>query len=111
MPQEQWEDNCKICKKSFKKSQRTQKYCSQPCSYKAIDLKLKKRKQGCKMVRCIACNGKGKVKRTVRSVLSEEQKKKILNLYRQGYGIREIQRQLTIPHPYSVSYYIKTCNQ
>ncbi len=63
------------------------------------------------MFKCIACNGKGKVKRIVRSVLSDSQKKEILNLYRKGLGIREIQRQVKIKHPYTVSYYIKTCNQ
>lgn len=65
----------------------------------------------CSMFKCIACNGKGKVKRIVRSVLSDSQKKEILNLYRKGLGIREIQRQVKIKHPYTVSYYIKTCNQ
>lgn len=102
--------DCGICKKEFKQEQKTQKYCSTKCAYKAIDLKVSARNQKCSMVRCIACNGKGKVKRIVRSVLSEKQKKEILSLYRKGYGIREIQREAGIKHPYTVSYYIKTCN-
>jgi transposase-like protein len=64
-----------------------------------------------KEVRCIACNGKGKVKRIVRSSITEKQKNEILKLYRKGLGIREIQRTLKIKNPYSVSYYIKTANQ
>lgn len=102
---------CKICKKEFQEQQKTNKYCSNKCAYKAIDEKRVAKSKKCSMVRCIACNGVGKVKRIVRSVLSENQKKQILLLYRKGYGIREIQRELEISHPYTVSYYIKTCNQ
>ncbi len=103
-------EKCEICKIQFKKEQSTEKYCSTKCAYKAIDLKISERNQKCSMVRCIACNGKGKVKRIVRSVLSDKQKKEILSLYRKGYGIREIQREVGVKHPYTVSYYIKTCN-
>jgi transposase-like protein len=69
------------------------------------------KKKTCSEVKCIACNGKGKVKRIVRNVLSDKQKNNILSLYRKGYGIREIQRELKISHPYTVTYYIKTCNK
>ena len=88
---------CKICKKEFQEQQKTNKYCSNKCAYKAIDEKR-------------VAKSKGKVKRIVRLVISENQKKQILSLYRKGYGIREIQRALEIKHPYTVSYYIKTCN-
>ena len=63
-----------------------------------------------RIVKCIACCGKGKVKRIIRDKISEKQKKEILKLYRKGCGIREIQRTVKIKNPYSVSYYIKTCN-
>lgn len=102
---------CNICKNNFQEQQRTQKYCSNKCAYTAIDNKRLIKSKKCSMVRCIACNGKGKVKRIVRFVLSENQKKQILSMYRKGYGIREIQRELEIKHPYTVSYYIKTCNK
>ena len=62
------------------------------------------------MKNCIACKGKGKVKRIKRDKITEKQKKEILKLYRKGLGIREIQRHLKIKNPMSVSYYIKTCN-
>ena len=99
---------CLICKKEF--TGNGIKYCSYECAYKDIDSK-KNKKEKCKEVRCIACNGKGKVKRIIRDNISSKQKKEILRLYRKGLGIREIQRFLKIKNPYSVSYYIKTCNQ
>jgi len=86
------------------------KYCSHDCAYKVINSK-KKKKEKCEEVRCIACNGRGKVKRIIRDNISEKKKKEILKLYRKGYGIREIQRDLKIKNPYSVTYYIKTCNK
>lgn len=98
--------NCLVCGKEFKGI----KYCSTECAYKVIDSKSKI-KEKCREVRCIACNGKGKVKRIIRDYITDAQKKEILKLYRKGLGIREIQRFLKIKHPYSVSYYIKTCNQ
>ena len=60
---------------------------------------------------CIACKGKGVVKRINTGKMSEIQKKKILIFYRKGLGIRDIARRLKVPNPYSVSYYIKTCNK
>lgn len=60
---------------------------------------------------CLACRGKGKVKREYRFKPTEKHKKQILVLYRAGLGIREIQRKLKIRNPYTVSYYIKTCNE
>lgn len=102
---------CKNCKKDFNEKQKTEKYCSTECSYKAIDEKRYARNKTCSLVKCIACDGKGVVKRRVYSILSDEQKKKILSLYRDGYGIREIQREVGAKHPYTVSYYIRTCNQ
>jgi len=102
---------CKICKEQFEEKQKNEKYCSNECSYTAIDEKRRSRNKRCMEVKCIACNGKGVVKRIVRSVLSEKQKKDILSMYRKGYGIREIQRAVKANHPYTVSYYIKTCNQ
>ena len=102
---------CKICKEEFEPKQSTEKYCSTDCAYTAIDLKRRNRNKRCLEVKCIACNGKGVVKRLVRSVLTEKQKKNILLLYRKGYGIREIQRAIKVSHPYTVTYYIKTCNK
>jgi hypothetical protein len=102
---------CKVCKKEFNPKQKTEKYCSTECAYTAIKSKMSDRNKKCTEVKCIACNGRGKVKRVVRSVLSEKQKKDILSLYRAGYGIRQIQREVKVAHPYTVSYYIKTCNQ
>jgi len=64
-----------------------------------------------KYKKCIACNGKGKVKRIFRQKISDKKKKEILKLYRKGLGIREIARKLKITSPYSVTYYIKTCNK
>lgn len=99
---------CKICNKEF--TGNGIKYCSFECAYKVINSR-KKKKEKCKEVRCIACNGKGKVMRVIREKITDKQKTEILKLYRKGYGIREIQRSLKIKSPYSVTYYIKTCNQ
>lgn len=98
---------CYICKKEF--TGNGIKYCSHKCAYSVINSK-RKITEKCREVKCIACNGRGKVKRIIRDIISDEQKKEILKLYRKGLGIREIQRFLKIKHPYSVSYYIKTCN-
>lgn len=97
---------CLICNKNEAKI----KYCSNPCAYKAMDLKTKERRKKIHYVNCIACQGKGKVKRIIRSIITDTQKKNILKLYRKGYGIREIQRELKLANPYTVTYYIKTCN-
>lgn len=99
---------CKICKKEF--TGNGIKYCSFECAYKVINSR-KKVLPKCKEVRCIACNGKGKVKRIIRDKITDKQKKEILKLYRKGGGIREIARILKIKNPYSVTYYIKTSNQ
>lgn len=99
---------CKICNKKFTGS--GIKYCSTKCAYKVINSK-KKILPKCEEVRCIACNGKGRVKRIIRDKVSEVKKKEILKLYRNGGGIREIARVLKIKNPYSVTYYIKTCNK
>lgn len=99
---------CKICSKQF--TGNGIKYCSNECAYKVIDSR-KKKVDKCKEVRCIACNGKGKVKVVIRDKISDEKKKEILKLYRNGGGIREIARMLKIKNPYSVTYYIKTCNK
>jgi transposase-like protein len=63
-----------------------------------------------KYVKCIACKGKGVVKKLVRNKVSEKQKAEILKLYRKGHGIREIARIVKIKHPYSVQYAILTAN-
>lgn len=68
-------------------------------------------KKRIEFVKCITCLGKGKVKRIVRERISPEKKKSMLKLYRQGLGIRQIQRKLNIRNPYSVSYYINNCNR
>ena len=60
--------------------------------------------------KCICCSGKGFVFRKKRVAVTEIQKKEIIKLYRKGLGIREIQRQLKIQHPYSVTYAIKIAN-
>lgn len=67
--------------------------------------------QKIKKVKCIACKGHGYVNRVERKNISEEQKSKILRLYRKGKGFREIARLLKIKHPYSVQYAIKTANE
>lgn len=64
-----------------------------------------------KKVKCIACNGKGLVPRTISSKITEKQKNEIYKLYRKGLGFREIARRLKIKHPYSVQYTIKTANK
>lgn len=65
-----------------------------------------------KTVKCIACKGKGYVLKSIpHGRLDEFEKKEILVLYRKGLGIREIQRELNIKNPCSVSYYIKNCNK
>lgn len=61
--------------------------------------------------KCIACNGKGHVQVIkTRQEITLRQKKKILELYQKGYGIRETQRIMKLNAPYSVSYVIKTAN-
>jgi hypothetical protein len=99
---------CLICKKDF--TGNGIKYCSYECAYKVIDSR-KNKKEKCREVKCIACNGKGKVKVVIRDKISDDKKKEILKLYRKGGGIREIARMLKIRNPYSVTYYIKTCNK
>lgn len=64
-----------------------------------------------KLVKCIACNGHGKVKRIVRKTITDKQRKEIFRMYRKGLGFREIARQLKIDHPYTVQYTIKTANK
>ncbi len=63
-----------------------------------------------KEVKCLACKGKGHVKRLIRNKVSEKQKIEILKLYRKGHGYREIARLVKIKHPYSVQYVILTAN-
>jgi transposase-like protein len=101
---------CKVCKKEFNPKQKTEKYCTTECAYTAIRSKMSDRNKKYTQVKCIACNGKGKVNRITRNTLSEKQKRDILSLYRKGFGIREIQREVKANHPYTISYYIKTCN-
>ena len=60
--------------------------------------------------KCICCSGKGFVFRKKRGSVTENQKKEIIKLYKKGLGIREIQRQLKIQNPYSVTYALKTAN-
>lgn len=61
--------------------------------------------------KCIACNGKGHVMVIKqRQEITLRQKKRILELYQKGYGIRETQRKLKLHSPMSVSYVIKTAN-
>lgn len=60
--------------------------------------------------KCICCAGTGFVWGKKRVAVTQEQKKKIIQLYKKGKGIREIQRELKIEHPYSVSYAIKTAH-
>lgn len=64
-----------------------------------------------KLVKCIACNGKGHVLRTVRRKLTDKQRREVFLLYRKGIGFREIARKLKISHPYTVQYTIKTANK
>ena len=48
--------------------------------------------------KCIACNGKGHVQ--VINQRQLRQKKKILELYQKGYGIRETQRIMKLNAPF-----------
>lgn len=104
---------CLICKKEFQEKQKTQKYCSFTCSYKAINKKSKDRyenKDGLVKSKCICCNGKGYVYQNYQNT-QQETKNKILQLYKKGMGIREIQRELEIKSPFTVTYYLRKANE
>lgn len=104
---------CKICSIQFSPIQKTQKYCSNKCSYKAINKKAKERynnKSGLVKSKCICCNGKGYVYQNYQNTQSEL-KVKIVELYKQGLGIREIQRKLKIKSPFTVTYYLRKANE
>jgi transposase-like protein len=60
--------------------------------------------------KCICCNGKGYVYQNY-SNTQENQKRKIIELYKKGFGIREIQRTLEIVSPFTVTYYLRKANE
>lgn len=103
---------CKICGDDFPEMQKTQKYCGQRCAYKAIANKQKNKykKQGLVKSKCICCNGKGFVYQNYQNT-QKETINKIVDLYKKGMGVREIQRKLDIHNAGTVSYYLRKANE
>jgi transposase-like protein len=104
---------CNICNKDFTQKQKTEKYCSGKCAEQGAKNKAKERynnKDGLVKSKCICCNGKGFVFQNYANT-QQELKNKIMQLYKKGLGIREIQRELKIRSPFTITYYLRKANE
>lgn len=104
-------NKCKICGREFIANQKTEIYCTAKCSIEGQKLRAKERsrKTGLVKTKCICCSGKGYVYQNYQNT-QKDQIRKVVGLYKKGFGIREIQRKLKIRSPYTVTYYLRKAN-